>query len=109
MSAYRADGDRGAALRCYETLRRSLADELGVAPGTATHALFVQILRDEEAPAPAAHDALVAAVLAAAREIAAGDDPLDAPSGRVVQLLTRAERLARSARTAEQYALHAAG
>jgi DNA-binding SARP family transcriptional activator len=109
MSAYRVGGDRGAALRCYETLRRSLSEELGVAPGPATTALFVEILRDDEGSSLPHSGELVAAVLAAARELAARDDPDGVPFRRVVQLLDRAVRLARANAAADPFALNPAG
>ena len=88
MSSHRAEGDRAGALRHYESCRRTLADELGIEPSAATQALFVTILRDDD-------PGIVAAVLAAARELAAGGSRDS--GGAVVALLTRAKWLVRQA------------
>ncbi len=45
-------GQRSAALAQYETCRRLLAEELGVAPSTETTALYDQIRRGALGPAP---------------------------------------------------------
>lgn len=47
MAAHARAGNRAAALRAYETLRRVLADELGVSPSPETYDLYVRLLRDE--------------------------------------------------------------
>ncbi|GIE97558.1 AfsR/SARP family transcriptional regulator [Paractinoplanes rishiriensis] len=88
MSALAADGDRAGALRCYHACRQILADERGIDPAPATHALFRAILGDE--PAPVDLSELVKAVLTAARELA-GDVAAERPA---VVLLAHAEQLA---------------
>ncbi len=102
MSACALVGDRAGALRYFQSCRQALRDELGVEPSPATAALFLQVLRAQEPVPPvdtvsaAGVSHLVAAVLAAARELAggAGTDP-------VAQLLARTERLVRAQRPAE--------
>jgi DNA-binding SARP family transcriptional activator len=96
MTAYQQVGDRAGALRSYDTCRRALADDLGVAPTPATSDLFVAIL-SENAGVPGFDD-VVLAVLAAARELAAAPDEPDQDGSQtgVVQLLTRAQALARA-------------
>ncbi|MGZ4705770.1 MAG: ATP-binding protein, partial [Acidimicrobiales bacterium] len=47
MAAYRAAGNRAAALRVYGDCRRRLADDLGVAPDARTEAMYVELLSDE--------------------------------------------------------------
>ncbi len=88
MTAHAGNGDLGGALRCHETLRRHLADELGVEPSRDTHDLYLRLLRSDRDPDGEA-DSLVVALLAAARRLAVDSDP----AGRVVQLLNQAERL----------------
>jgi DNA-binding SARP family transcriptional activator len=93
MSARQADGDRSGALRHYQSCRRALADELGIEPAATTHELFLQILQTDESREGDLND-VVAAVLAAARELAASE----ATTGRddiTIALLHRAERLAK--------------
>jgi DNA-binding SARP family transcriptional activator len=107
MSAHHTLGDRAGALRCYQSCRRALADELGIEPAPSTQELFVQILQDEgNRDAPMGD--IVAAVLAAARELAQAEDPGEEPTGQVIALLTRAERLAQQAHDAQLVALNAA-
>lgn len=50
MQAHAAAGSRAAALRAYERCRRTLADELGVAPSPETEDLYRTLLGDEPAP-----------------------------------------------------------
>jgi DNA-binding SARP family transcriptional activator len=45
IRAHLAAGDQGAAARAYETCKRLLHDELGVAPSEATEALVASALR----------------------------------------------------------------
>lgn len=45
-------GRQGDALKCYADIRRSLADELGIAPGPALQALHRQILTADPAVRP---------------------------------------------------------
>ena len=47
-------GQRGAALNQYETLRKTLADELGIEPEAETNELYAQIYAGEIEIAPAA-------------------------------------------------------
>lgn len=47
MAAYVAAGDRAAALRAYDTCRRTLADDLGISPERATTDLRLAILGTE--------------------------------------------------------------
>jgi DNA-binding SARP family transcriptional activator/pimeloyl-ACP methyl ester carboxylesterase len=54
MRRLAAHGDRAAALAVYERLRERLADELGIAPSSATRALVASIRTDGGATAPAA-------------------------------------------------------
>ncbi|MGH9276546.1 MAG: AfsR/SARP family transcriptional regulator [Acidimicrobiales bacterium] len=57
-------GNRADALRAYEHLRRTLADELGVPPSPQTEATYLSLLRDEpEVPAAAFRPRRPAAVL----------------------------------------------
>ena len=52
MTAHAASGDRAAALRIYESCRRTLAGELGISPDRATTDLHLEILgREPERPA----------------------------------------------------------
>jgi DNA-binding SARP family transcriptional activator len=95
ISALHSNGDRSGALRCYQTCRRALSDELGIEPATATQQLFLQLLRADELPTSGELRHVVAAVLAAARSLAATQAPGDGSAGPVLQLLDRAERLAR--------------
>jgi DNA-binding SARP family transcriptional activator len=90
MNARHAEGDRGGALRHYHTCRQALADELGIEPAGATYELFVRILRADDVRDGDLNN-VVAAVLAAARELAATETGADDPT---VTLLHRAERLA---------------
>jgi DNA-binding SARP family transcriptional activator/tetratricopeptide (TPR) repeat protein len=53
MRAYAAAGEQAAALRVYESLRASLADELGVDPSGQTTTLFRRLL---SRPGPADED-----------------------------------------------------
>jgi DNA-binding SARP family transcriptional activator len=46
MLALWGTGDRAAALTAYQDIRRRLADELGVDPGGALQAAYLQVLRD---------------------------------------------------------------
>lgn len=52
MRLYLQMGNRAAALRQYETLRRLLIEELGVGPDPATQALHLQILHADEQTGP---------------------------------------------------------
>lgn len=45
MRAQAASGNRAAALRTYDTLRRELADELGVDPSPGTESVYLELLR----------------------------------------------------------------
>jgi DNA-binding SARP family transcriptional activator len=112
MSARHAAGDRAGALRHYQSCRRALADELGIEPATGTHELFVRILQDDGQREGGLGE-VVAAVLAAARELAVAEIPagLDdtAPGGRVIALLARAERLAHQVSGQRLVALNVAG
>lgn len=51
-----AGGRRGDALRAYLELREAMVTELGAEPGPQTQALYLEILRDEPAPARRAGD-----------------------------------------------------
>ena len=46
MRALAAEGNPAEALRVYEHLRCDLRDELGIAPGTETQALYDQLIED---------------------------------------------------------------
>jgi DNA-binding SARP family transcriptional activator len=105
ISARHGIGDRTGALRCYHACRRALRDELGIEPAAATERLFLELLRAEELPKDFGH--VVAAVLAAARNLAAAEIPRDGNAARVLQLLDRAERLARGAPGTNRTAVHA--
>jgi DNA-binding SARP family transcriptional activator len=99
ISALHTAGDRTGALRCFHSCRQTLADELGIEPTPATQELFVRILQSDE-DGPGDLTTLIAAVLAAARELAEVDDSTqisdgDLPHSPVIQLLARTERLAR--------------
>lgn len=67
MRAHWAAGRRSDALRCYDTFRRALRDEMGIGPSESTKSLFAAILSTDTAvDAPrAAHElsALVEAVV----------------------------------------------
>jgi DNA-binding SARP family transcriptional activator len=52
MRAHEAAGEPARALVAYERLRRTLAEELGIDPAAATHALHVTILRNATVPLP---------------------------------------------------------
>ncbi|WP_344253746.1 ATP-binding protein, partial [Pseudonocardia hydrocarbonoxydans] len=52
MQALRAAGDRAAALRAFDALRRALAAELGVDPAPATRELHAAVLAEDRGPAP---------------------------------------------------------
>jgi DNA-binding SARP family transcriptional activator len=54
ITALRAGGRRGEALRAYLDLRAVMVDELGVEPGPASHHLYLEVLREE--PGGAAPD-----------------------------------------------------
>jgi DNA-binding SARP family transcriptional activator len=93
MSAYRAVGDRAAALRSYDECRRLLADNLGVVPSPEVQQLFLDLLWEDDRTTSV--DDAVAAVLAAAAELTVlGDQTPGGPARRVVQLLMRAAELA---------------
>jgi DNA-binding SARP family transcriptional activator len=47
MAAHWIAGRRSAGLRCFATLRTTLADELGVAPGRRAQQLHLSMVRDE--------------------------------------------------------------
>jgi DNA-binding SARP family transcriptional activator len=49
-------GRRSDALRAYLELRQAMVTELGTEPGQRTQALYLEILRDEPAPARRAGD-----------------------------------------------------
>ncbi|GAB4443976.1 MAG: hypothetical protein Kow0031_26340 [Anaerolineae bacterium] len=51
MRLHLQQGNRAAALRQYETLRRHLSEELGVDPSHATQSLHLEILRADTTPA----------------------------------------------------------
>jgi DNA-binding SARP family transcriptional activator len=107
ISARYGDGDRAGALRCYQACRRALGDELGIEPAAATQQLFVQILGAGEVPASQEFGHAVAAILAAARNLAAVEAPGDVSAAPVLMLLDRAERLARGAPIANPTTLRA--
>jgi DNA-binding SARP family transcriptional activator len=65
MAAYRALGDRVAALRAYDRCRRELTAGLGVQPSAETRALFLDLLRADGAGTVV--DDAVSALLIAAR------------------------------------------
>jgi DNA-binding SARP family transcriptional activator len=48
MSAYCALDEPGRALRVYETLRATLAGELGCDPARVTREMHLAILRDDQ-------------------------------------------------------------
>lgn len=52
MAAHAAAGDRAAALRAYQRLRRMLAEELGVDPAAATESAYVSLLGPSPPPSP---------------------------------------------------------
>jgi DNA-binding SARP family transcriptional activator len=104
MSALHAAGDRTGALRCFHSCRQTLADELGIEPAPVTQALFVRILQADEDGAGDLTQ-LVAAVLAAARELAVVDNRAEVPDSPVIQLLARTEHLARRAGWSQPAAL----
>jgi DNA-binding SARP family transcriptional activator len=106
MSALHATGDRAGALRCFHSCRQVLSDELGIEPAPATNDIFVQILRADEVD-PGDLTQLVAAVLAAARELAAVGGRATVPDSPVIQLLARTERLARRVGSKQPAALGA--
>jgi DNA-binding SARP family transcriptional activator len=96
MAALDAAGDRAGALRCYQSCRRALSDELGIEPAAATHERFVKILQSDS-DGVGHLDQLAHTILAAARELAVAGDS-ESSTSTVVQLLTRAQRLARGVR-----------
>jgi DNA-binding SARP family transcriptional activator len=104
ISALHAAGDRAGALRCFHSCRQILRDELGIEPGPTTQELFVRVLRTGD-DAHGDLTQLVAAVLAAARELAVVDNRADLPDNPVIQLLARTERLARRVGSTEPAAL----
>lgn len=63
IHALQLAGDPAAALAAYESLRSTLAEQLGVAPGPESEALYLGVLRSDPvppprpAPLPPAHDA----------------------------------------------------
>ncbi|MCW2642533.1 MAG: hypothetical protein JWP76_4839 [Dactylosporangium sp.] len=105
ISALHAAGDRTGALRCFHSCRQTLSEELGIEPAPATQELFVRILQADEDGAGDLTQ-LVAAVLAAARELAVADERAEVPSP-VIQLLARTERLARRVGSGQPAALGA--
>jgi DNA-binding SARP family transcriptional activator/tetratricopeptide (TPR) repeat protein len=50
MTAHQRSGESGRALVAYKTLRAALAEQLGADPSPATQALFLAVLRAENAP-----------------------------------------------------------
>jgi SARP family transcriptional regulator, regulator of embCAB operon len=48
ITAHRATGNRGEAIRSYHRLRDLLVEELGVDPTGETEALYLELLRDGE-------------------------------------------------------------
>lgn len=50
MTALTRCDRRSEALRVYETLRRSLSDELGIEPGVPMNRLYLRVLRGENTP-----------------------------------------------------------
>lgn len=62
IAALQQAGSRPEALRAYERCRVVLAEELGVSPGSATHALYLDLLR-EDPPAPEARSTNIGAEL----------------------------------------------
>ena len=59
MTAHAVSGRTGAALQCYERLRVTLADQMGVDPAPETRELHLAVLREEGLPEllPARSDA----------------------------------------------------
>jgi DNA-binding SARP family transcriptional activator len=109
ISALHSAGERTGALRCFHSCRQILSDELGIEPAPATQELFVRILKSDE-DGPGDLTQLVAAVLAAARELAEVDDSAgvsgsEVPDSPVIQLLARTERLARRVGSEQPVAL----
>jgi DNA-binding SARP family transcriptional activator len=49
MIGLNANGERTQALQAYQTLRAGMLDELGLEPGSETHALYLSILRGNPA------------------------------------------------------------
>lgn len=49
MRALWRSGRRCEALSCYATLRSAMVDELGLEPGAETYAVYMEVLRDEDA------------------------------------------------------------
>ncbi len=64
MRLHLARGERAAALRAYHALATALRRELGVDPGTETQAVYLEVLRADEAPPvrPAALPAAIALI-----------------------------------------------
>jgi DNA-binding SARP family transcriptional activator len=56
IRALRACERKGEALRAYLDLRAVMVDELGVEPGPASHALYLEVLREEPTRSAADHD-----------------------------------------------------
>ena len=56
IKALRACERKGEALRAYLDLRAVMVDELGVEPGPASHALYLEVLREEPTRSAADHD-----------------------------------------------------
>ncbi len=78
ITALARDGNRGAALACYDDLRRRLADELGVEPAPETAAVGRQLVAPVRAPETAVGRQLVTPVRA--QEVAAVGRQLVTPA-----------------------------
>ena len=65
MQLYALEGNRGQALHIYHTCAEILSRELGVAPGSAVHALYEQLLQTDIQPGTTAP---VTALIARQRE-----------------------------------------
>jgi DNA-binding SARP family transcriptional activator len=99
LAAYAASGNRAAALRAYQHLRRVLADELGVDPDAETEAAYLRLLGPgppAALPAPARGEASAASapvpLVGREPELAAALDTwAHATAGRQTVLLVTGE------------------
>ena len=107
MRAHWAAGRTSDALRAYDTFRRALRDEMGVAPSESTKSLFTAILStDTGAVAPGTAQELGALVEAVVELYRRSNGALvaqrTAAPGQPTQLLPRQVRRAMSAETPER-------
>ncbi|MFE7133825.1 BTAD domain-containing putative transcriptional regulator [Streptomyces sp. NPDC057638] len=99
VRALYAGGQRAEALAQYERARRTIADELGTAPGSGLQELYRLMLRGEPLPSPrgrliAVPDADPELPTAAGLRIVTAADPGDPAEGGPVPLATVDPRLA---------------